>query len=1216
MTELSQEAKDILAEIRASNEAIKPVNSGLVKEPNEDDFNFWLTLQDMALAVPKGVVNSIEEQGDFIDENIINLGGLEFGDGDGRTTFRDFIPRYVPPSKWNSKDRNIATFAKPETMAGNMTEGVSRFLTGFYGPNKFLKGAGLTGGVVKNSIRGMTAGAVADLTVFDPDEGRLSDMLVEFDSPLLNNAVTQYLASDEDDTEMEGRLKNVLEGMIIGGPLEVLMGIKAFKRQKATQNISEKNKIHKEYGDAIKKLQEAKKKQKLKPIDVGVRVVASDRGNVGTVISMKRGAIEVEFISPEGARAVKTFKKADLKSIDKTPLKLDPIVKKKIAEGNAAIINVDQAIKDIEISKKNAKKNSESFIEKILNVKSFKNANQVLKTIDDISDLFDDQAKEFLTNDVLRNDVAEELATIMARDKSEVLKALPKDAARAKESVIRMLATKKIIQEIALDAKNSGEKYLKEFGDNADKWSKEAKTEIALRSAILRDTIYYLKEQIRGAARVTQAGNIVIGASKGNVLEVEKMADIVKTFSGDPVTISKKWRDGNFQTVIETSGKTKGQKAIEVFNSLYINSLLSGIYTNALNLKSGLYEAIIRPLEQIAGGAVRLDTRSVRLGFAQYYGMIMSMGDIIRATGLAIRQGDAILDPLSRTQDNLKIVGGKAQRAISGDNLGFSGIAGKGIDWIGTIFEFPSRLLMTGDEFLKQANYRGRLFQNALDNTMERGLKLSSKEGKANIDRIFKEGFDANGAANVKDNPFNKEALEYARESTYTNDLRGGSHLNWGSALQDMLNKNPEFRFLAPFIRTPTNLWRHFSNRIPGLGLLTKQNMDLWKSGDRRARAEVLGRQMIGVSAAMYGYHLATESLVDKNGNGFPKLTGNGPSNFEIKKAWLALGWQPYSIGYIKEDGSIGYKQYNRMDPRFYILGIIADLKENAQNINDQQKQDMFTSAAMSVFKNATNKTYLRGIADAMELLGDPTENKLARFAGGVVGNAIPYASLRNQGIPYILEPDETAYEIRTFSDSILNRAGKKDSLEPKRDLLTGEPIEKTPNSLYLNPDGILSYSSIFQGFSLVGRETEVKDNLVYFEIARLKIPMTEPAKIKFKTVDLTQYKIDGQSAHNYLIERIGKTKNAMGETLMERLDRQFKSYSYQRLQEGDVNYDGGKEYQIKKIIENYKKRAERDMLLKYKELAKDINNAKKAKYSKRKVKTTMDESDIQRLLP
>ena len=47
-------------------------------------------------------------------------------------------------------------------------------------------------------------------------------MLVEFDSPVLNNAVTQYLATDEDDTEMEGRLKNVLEGIVIGGPFRNL----------------------------------------------------------------------------------------------------------------------------------------------------------------------------------------------------------------------------------------------------------------------------------------------------------------------------------------------------------------------------------------------------------------------------------------------------------------------------------------------------------------------------------------------------------------------------------------------------------------------------------------------------------------------------------------------------------------------------------------------------------------------------------------------------------------------------------------------------------------------------------------------------------------------------------------------------------------------------------------------------------------------------------
>ena len=55
---------------------------------------------------------------------------------------------------------------------------------------------------------------------------------------------------------------------------------------------------------------------------------------------------------------------------------------------------------------------------------------------------------------------------------------------------------------------------------------------------------------------------------------------------------------------------------------------------------------------------------------------------------------------------------------------------------------------------------------------------------------------------------------------------------------------------------------------------------------------------------------------------------------------------------------------------------------------------------------------------------------------------------------------------------------------------------------------------------------------------------------------------------------------------------------------------------QIKKIIQNYKKRAEIEMLLKYKQVNIDIMNAKKEKYGKRKAKTTMDKQEIDRLLP
>jgi hypothetical protein len=569
----------------------------------------------------------------------------------------------------------------------------------------------------------------------------------------------------------------------------------------------------------------------------------------------------------------------------------------------------------------------------------------------------------------------------------------------------------------------------------------------------------------------------------------------------------------------------------------------------------------------------------------------------MKAVSLALRQGDAILDPLSRTQDNLEIIGSKAVRPISGANLGFDGSVGTAIDWVGNVLELPSRLLMTGDELLKQMNYRGRLFTNALDDTMTRGLDISSKEGKENIKRIFDEGFDKNGAANIKDNSINKKTLDYARESTYTNSLKGGSYLDWGSKVQTFLNNSPEFRFLAPFIRTPTNLWRHFGNRVPGFGLLTKQNRDLWSSGDRRARAEVLGRQMIGMSATMYGLHLATEDVEDKDGKRYPKITGNGPSNFNIKKTWLSMGWQPYSIAQINKDGSISYKQYNRMDPRFYILGIIADLKENLVNINDEQKEDVFSAAALTVFKNAANKTYLRGISDAMELIANPTENSFSKFFGGVVGNAIPYASLRNQGIPGILEPEKEVYETRGFLDRIFARTGLGEKfLEPRRDILTGEPIEKTPSSLYFNPDGVASFSFWLQAPSLVGKKTDVKNNPVAFEIARLRIPLGEPQKIKYKKVDLTEYKKNGQSAYDYMMQNIGKVKLS-NKNLTEYLQNTFNSTSYKNLQEGNTEFDGGKQMYIRKIFKGFKDKAYYEMLKEYPEVKKAIMEVQKEKY-------------------
>jgi hypothetical protein len=373
---------------------------------------------------------------------------------------------------------------------------------------------------------------------------------------------------------------------------------------------------------------------------------------------------------------------------------------------------------------------------------------------------------------------------------------------------------------------------------------------------------------------------------------------------------------------------------------------------------------------------------------------------------------------------------------------------------------------------------------------------------------------------------------------------------------------------------------------------------------------------MIGMSATMYGLHLATEDVEDKDGKRYPKITGNGPSNFNIKKTWLSMGWQPYSIAQINKDGSISYKQYNRMDPRFYILGIIADLKENLVNINDEQKEDVFSAAALTVFKNAANKTYLRGISDAMELIANPTENSFSKFFGGVVGNAIPYASLRNQGIPGILEPEKEAYETRSFIDKILARSGMGEKyLEPRRDIITGEPIERTPSSLYFNPEGVLSLSSLLQGPSLVGRQIDTKNNPVAFEIAKLRIALTPPQKIRNRTVDLTKYKKGKQSAYDFLMENTGKVK-INGRTFQESVLNEMNSVFYKNAQAGDTNFDGGKEMVIKKVFKAYKNAAYGKMLEKYPEVKEALINAQKKQSSFFDGKKGKKSDQINMLLP
>ena len=138
-------------------------------------------------------------------------------------------------------DTNRASlFGENQTIAGGLIQDVGEFLTAFIPASGILKAGkfgtkalGLTSAAEKAraatstvkagatiAARGAVAGAVADFAVFDGHEERLSN-LIESHTPL-GNAVTEYLSADESDSEIEGRFKNALEGLLLGGLTEPL----------------------------------------------------------------------------------------------------------------------------------------------------------------------------------------------------------------------------------------------------------------------------------------------------------------------------------------------------------------------------------------------------------------------------------------------------------------------------------------------------------------------------------------------------------------------------------------------------------------------------------------------------------------------------------------------------------------------------------------------------------------------------------------------------------------------------------------------------------------------------------------------------------------------------------------------------------------------------------------------------------------------------------
>lgn len=452
---------------------------------------------------------------------------------------------------------------------------------------------------------------------------------------------------------------------------------------------------------------------------------------------------------------------------------------------------------------------------------------------------------------------------------------------------------------------------------------------------------------------------------------------------------------------------TKTDMVLEV----WINGLLSGPQTHVVNSGSNLLVALWSVPERFlaAGISKMLRTKDgVAAGesVAQAYGIIYGIRDGWRLAARALKTGEPT-DPTMKYE-------ARKYNAVSSENINnqlpksmqfkADGHIAKGVDFFGDWFvRLPTKLLGSEDEFFKTINYRMELHSLAYRTAKNEGL-----EGKAFANRV-------NELISNPTEEIHLGANNFARVNTFTNELG-----QTGKNTQNLINRVPAFKIIAPFVRTPTNIVKYVFNRLPPTPFTKTMNADLAAGGVRRdiAIARIsLGSLTMGTMASF-----AMEG----------RLTGAGPNNADARRALMLTGWQPYSIFH---NGK--YYSYKRTDPIGMFLGMAADVVDTIRWSTDTDGTDVALAATMALTKNLSDKTYMSGVSAAIQAMEDP-DRYLESWLKRTAVSFVPYTTLQGT---IERTNDPTLRVANTLLEKIQAKTPSLSKDLPPRRNLWGDPI-------------------------------------------------------------------------------------------------------------------------------------------------------------------------------
>jgi len=380
------------------------------------------------------------------------------------------------------------------------------------------------------------------------------------------------------------------------------------------------------------------------------------------------------------------------------------------------------------------------------------------------------------------------------------------------------------------------------------------------------------------------------------------------------------------------------------------------LYQLPAELIAGMTGSVFRKGQKILGDSYPINPDQVYVEDAmlRFKGWMDSYKDAMRASSIAYKTEVPAGGASKLDVDNYTAVQGNPRS---------QSVFSRAITDLGKRMRIPFRLLLAGDEFFKTISQRGELYTAA----------NRSYQNVINNGGTVVEAQDAAGITLLDPRAISEQLDTKAKYDTMQSDLGQFGELTSMAQRAKLFKLIPVGRFILPFATAPTNDLLRTLEFQP-------INPVAWAKVAGFGKHSPKERQMMFGKMAVGGAIMAVYAQDAMEG----RITGGYPRDPKLRDS-LPEGWQPYSHvtrgegfpeglplydQYGIPNGKLNYTSYNGFGPASTLLGLTANVLQNAVKTRDPEMQGAYMSAAvLGAVDYFSELPMLQGLADVQTMM-------------------------------------------------------------------------------------------------------------------------------------------------------------------------------------------------------------------------------------------------------